>query len=266
MKNFIVFLSFLFVIVTNAQVGVNTTNPKTLFVVDGMKDNNDSGMPTIAQTVNDLSIDENGKVGIGFPPLSLDAKLNVKPNNNSASVLKLYDITDSESDLAAGNGVNYNRLSELLIDDNGNLIRGFNTTQIFPTAQYFSFDGEKANVGTSNVSLITSSPSSIIRFDFLTNFKYGAGSAYLVAGTIIWSLKDGFKVVSHSVTATSIAINDIPVVVGSGTQTLTFNFASDADLIFTTTGSGDTKTLNVKMSSIPYGTSSVYFFNTKKFN
>lgn len=39
-----------------AQVGVNTQNPQGIFHVDGTKDNNASGAPTVAQQANDFIV------------------------------------------------------------------------------------------------------------------------------------------------------------------------------------------------------------------
>lgn len=65
MKKPFLFLSLLCAGTAFSQVGINTTNPQTIFHVDGAKDNPDSGTPTKIQQENDFSITDSGNVGVG---------------------------------------------------------------------------------------------------------------------------------------------------------------------------------------------------------
>lgn len=48
-----------------SQVGINTSNPRTIFHVDGAKDNMTTGIPTSTQQLNDVVVTNNGRLGIG---------------------------------------------------------------------------------------------------------------------------------------------------------------------------------------------------------
>lgn len=48
-----------------SQVGINTSNPRGVFHVDGAKDNLSTGIPAAAQQANDLIVTSSGNVGIG---------------------------------------------------------------------------------------------------------------------------------------------------------------------------------------------------------
>ncbi|EJL70318.1 hypothetical protein [Chryseobacterium populi] len=48
-----------------SQVGINTPNPQGILHVDGAKDNNTAGVPTLAQQANDFIITSSGNTGIG---------------------------------------------------------------------------------------------------------------------------------------------------------------------------------------------------------
>ncbi|SEH49071.1 hypothetical protein [Chryseobacterium culicis] len=62
-----------------SQVGINTSNPQGMFNIDGKKDNNPIGTPTIGQQANDFVITEDGSAGIGttLPDASAILELNV---------------------------------------------------------------------------------------------------------------------------------------------------------------------------------------------
>ena len=47
----------------SSQVGINTSNPKGIFHIDGGKDN--ATTPTLTQELNDFNVKQDGKVGIG---------------------------------------------------------------------------------------------------------------------------------------------------------------------------------------------------------
>ena len=65
----------------NSQIGVGTQNPQGVFHVDGNKDNNSSGIPSIAQQSNDFVVSSGGYVGIGItnPTRKLDIKSTTTP-------------------------------------------------------------------------------------------------------------------------------------------------------------------------------------------
>ncbi len=60
-----------------SQVGINTSNPKGIFHVDGSKDNPSTGNPTAAQQANDFVVTSSGNVGIGTNSPNSSALLDV---------------------------------------------------------------------------------------------------------------------------------------------------------------------------------------------
>jgi hypothetical protein len=82
MKNKVLLLLFC-PLIYSSQVGINTTNPKGIFHIDGAKDNSAVSTPT--QELNDFFVKSDGKVGIGTAdPIDLlsiagqgDADINV---------------------------------------------------------------------------------------------------------------------------------------------------------------------------------------------
>ncbi|MDQ1162210.1 hypothetical protein QE422_002578 [Chryseobacterium sp. SORGH_AS 447] len=76
--------------ISNAQVGINTTNPQTTFHVDGAKDNPTTGAPSASQQLNDVTIDANGNIGVGT--IAPSAKLQI--NAGSGNALKITDTSE----------------------------------------------------------------------------------------------------------------------------------------------------------------------------
>ncbi|THV58933.1 hypothetical protein [Chryseobacterium candidae] len=72
-----------------SQVGINTSNPQTVFHIDGKKDNHPTNIPSTTEEKNDVVVTENGHVGIGIisPSQNLDVNGNVRfrtvPESNS---------------------------------------------------------------------------------------------------------------------------------------------------------------------------------------
>lgn len=60
-----IFFFLLGTVALQAQIGINTNNPQTLFHVDGSKDNVATGTPSASQQANDFVVTSEGKVGIG---------------------------------------------------------------------------------------------------------------------------------------------------------------------------------------------------------
>jgi hypothetical protein len=87
MKNSISLKIFILVISTTtfAQVGVNTSNPKGSFHVDGNTDNPKSGSPNTLQLSNDFIVeDKTSNVGIGTLPES-NSKININIDTNDSN-------------------------------------------------------------------------------------------------------------------------------------------------------------------------------------
>ncbi|WP_144281852.1 hypothetical protein [Chryseobacterium echinoideorum] len=73
-----------------SQVGINTTNPKGIFHIDGGKDNASSSTPT--QELNDFTVKSDGKVGIG--------------TTNPTELLTMIGQGDADIDIALFSGTN----------------------------------------------------------------------------------------------------------------------------------------------------------------
>lgn len=91
MKKYLLLAGFLAINTLSAQMGINTTNPQTAFHVDGTKDNNASGIPTIAQQLNDFAVSSSGGLGIGTTVPNEKVELNSGISNTSG--LKFSNLT-----------------------------------------------------------------------------------------------------------------------------------------------------------------------------
>ncbi|MDP9959212.1 hypothetical protein [Chryseobacterium lathyri] len=94
-----------------SQIGINTPNPQQIFHVDGAKDNPSGGIPSLAQTENDMVIDAAGNIGLGT--LSPTSKLEINSGNADVSGLKFTNLT-STSPVSSG--------ATLGVDDSGNIV------------------------------------------------------------------------------------------------------------------------------------------------
>ncbi|MDG4651886.1 complement C1q domain-containing protein [Chryseobacterium arthrosphaerae] len=107
MKGILIFLCFI-INYSNAQVGINTSNPQTIFHVDGAKDNPASGAPSSAQIANDVAITSAGDIGIGTltPAVKIDAR-SISNTDNSIGIGE----TSQTASAAGGGAVRYNPLN-----------------------------------------------------------------------------------------------------------------------------------------------------------
>lgn len=104
-KNYYALLIGLFgSVILSAQVGINTSNPKAMFHVDGGKDNNTTGTPTVTQQANDFAITTTGNVGIGT--ITPGKKLHVKSTSDPVQFEGLSQGNNNDNILTAdANGV-----------------------------------------------------------------------------------------------------------------------------------------------------------------
>ncbi|WES96652.1 hypothetical protein P2W68_17610 [Chryseobacterium arthrosphaerae] len=107
MKGILIFLCFI-INYSSAQVGINTSNPQTIFHVDGAKDNPASGAPSSAQIANDVAITSAGDIGIGTltPAVKIDAR-SISNTDNSIGIGE----TSQTASAAGGGAVRYNPLN-----------------------------------------------------------------------------------------------------------------------------------------------------------
>ncbi|PWN69459.1 hypothetical protein C1631_015525 [Chryseobacterium phosphatilyticum] len=69
MKRTLIYFLFLLsgnCFLSNAQVGIQTSNPQGVFNIDAAKDNPATGAPSVAQQANDVAVTANGNMGIGI--------------------------------------------------------------------------------------------------------------------------------------------------------------------------------------------------------
>lgn len=100
MKKYLLLAGFLAMNALSAQLGINTHNPQTSFHVDGAKDNNASGTPTLAQQNNDFAITSTGEIGIGTIAPNEKVELNSGTINNSG--LRFTNLTSATPVSATG--------------------------------------------------------------------------------------------------------------------------------------------------------------------
>lgn len=93
MKKYILLLSIWGIsIFTYAQVGINTTNPQGIFHIDSNANNNVTGVPTSAQTKDDVIFTPDGNLGIGEIKNGVKVNLNSGgTNGNPISAFALQD-------------------------------------------------------------------------------------------------------------------------------------------------------------------------------
>lgn len=104
-----VLLSCSFIIsYSNAQVGINTSNPQTLFHVDGAKDNPVTGVPSSTQAANDVAITSAGEIGMGT--LTPAVKIDVRSVTNTDNSIGIGETSQTAS-AAGGGAVRYNPLN-----------------------------------------------------------------------------------------------------------------------------------------------------------
>lgn len=87
-----------------SQVGINTSNPQDTFHVDGGKDNDATGAPTLGQQGNDVIITSAGNIGVG----TVNPAARVEINNGSISgAIKIVDGSQADGKILTSdaNGV-----------------------------------------------------------------------------------------------------------------------------------------------------------------
>jgi hypothetical protein len=99
MKNNAILLGLFFISGSAfSQVGINTSNPQGIFNIDGGKDNPGTGIPTIAQQLNDVTVTSSGNIGIGT--VSPTQKIDIHTGGTASTPVtgfKLADGNQSES-------------------------------------------------------------------------------------------------------------------------------------------------------------------------
>ena len=108
-----------------AQVGINTSNPKGIFNIDGAKDNPATGSGhTAAQQANDFTVLANGRTGIGT--IAPTQKLHIEGNTRMNGMI--YD------------GINTAGVAGQVLSNDGSKVRWVNNLTLTPTV-LGSFDG-----------------------------------------------------------------------------------------------------------------------------
>ena len=114
MKNLIILRKWIFIAgclfihSLGAQVGINTSNPQTIFHIDGARDNPASGTPSSAQASNDVAVTSLGEIGIGI--LSPVVKVDTRSASNTDNSIGVGETSQTAS--AAGSGaIRYNPLN-----------------------------------------------------------------------------------------------------------------------------------------------------------
>lgn len=127
----------LFSIFSNAQVGINTTNPQGVFNIDAAKDNPTSGTPTSIQALNDITVNTAGNFGIGTN--SPQRKLHV---NASSSSVRFENLATLPSNVESAG---------LVMDSNGDIYKN-NTVSV---------EGQIIRIGLNGATYGTTSESAL---------------------------------------------------------------------------------------------------------
>jgi hypothetical protein len=213
-----------------------------------------------------IRVINNGKTVIGDgSTITPTALLDVAPSAASASALRLRNLSDSQG--KQNTEINYSDgVANLMVDKNGNVYKQYNpVTASTPTTAATNFDGSYTVQGPSGTPIATPTTvndGSIIRFTLYTGFALGQGGigANLYA-EITYGNTTGFRVVTYASDAGGTATNGLTIM-GEGTKTLTFDFATGTDLVISSTAT--TTTGEIQMKHTASGTVEVRIFNSFK--
>ncbi|MBB6372745.1 hypothetical protein [Chryseobacterium shigense] len=241
---FIAFPSLLF----SQNVGINNNSPSaTLDIISSNTNSATKALRISNSTPTEiLTVQNDGNVGVNSPTSTANtAQLNVNSGAVSKSVLKLNNLSNTK-DKSILSGVNYNQFSNLVVDNNGNVFKQFDIKTTNTSAS--TFDGSYTAT-TASTSLTNLSGGNIIHFQILTpDFNLGTGD--VLYADITWTRNAGFVVSNYGYDSSSATINPMTVN-GAGTNTLTFDFANGADLVFSVSLTGSVGA-GVNMGSLNY--------------
>ncbi len=219
------------------QVGVNTRNPVGVFHVDGKKDNNTTGIPTLQQQLNDFIITASGSVGIGTVNPDTSAALDMSSIKNKGILIPIITLTSNTDQ------------TTIPLTKTGLLIYNTGTDAGLPTAGYLFWNGTEwrrldntstailtpvisgLNCSSASLSPGTFTAGTAYTGTFIVPYTGGNGAAYpsaapvaasglnftLQAGTL--SLGDGQLVYTVSGTPTASSPSTISVPITSGDRT-----------------------------------------------
>ncbi|MFP3591409.1 hypothetical protein [Chryseobacterium sp. SIMBA_038] len=222
--------------VTFGQVGINTSNPRGTFHIDGAKDNNSTGAPTAAQQLNDLIVTNAGNVGVGTTTPT--AKMEINSGTANTSGFKFTNLT-STTPISAGQTIG--------VDASGNVVTLPNPTAVgVTTAEVDSSSGADFNVNDSSDAVVSGSTQTItiptggkavfinfmLGIDFVTPYA-GTGAGYFRAMLFI----DGVATNTYLITQEPISTASP----NTGGQQLQYTLSAVKEL------SAGTHTLDVRM-------------------
>ncbi|MGV0924495.1 hypothetical protein [Empedobacter tilapiae] len=184
MKKHLVILMSLFSSVTLfSQVGINTENPQQLFHTDGKSSaattNPTTGVPSVAQQVDDVVITNQGRVGIGVitPTQSLDV--------NGRTRIRNTDILTSTT------------VSPIFVDENGLVGKANISPQsqiaFFTSTSTLTFTPSNYNTGSDQIVPITSSNQSLNTINATIpstgNIRINQSGNYLIGASLNFGLR-----------------------------------------------------------------------------
>ncbi|MBS7253618.1 hypothetical protein [Flavobacterium branchiicola] len=227
--------------------GINTKNPQGVLHIDGAKDNPAAGVPSAAQQANDVIASAEGNVGVGTTAPTARVELR---GTTTVPPIKVINIGGSNS----ANNVDNNTLVPVMIDEDGIMMKQY-TPVLFENSYALNSDFYFAS-GASRTIFTGVSSSTIVLFEFHTNYAFGNSNTSILYGSISFSVKNGFKVGDWSFSGNGATTG--ASLSGLGTNTLTFNYISGADLIFQYSAGVITVRKSVS------GTFNMYVYNGKK--
>ncbi len=187
----------------NAQIDVSTALPSKAFDATGQKS-------------NEITANENSGI---TPPV---ARVDILSDGTIAPI-RARDMQVSN----VATYVNKQTLQPVVIDNNGVMVKKFSPVYLNNS---YSFDGEILITPGGSAQTVVTNIYGIVIFKFVTNFSFGNNNSSMLYGQVSFSEKKGFQVAADWNYSGNTYTSDVTLV-GLGTHTLTFDYASDPDLI-----------------------------------
>lgn len=218
-KNILILAIIHFAIISNGQVGVNTTRPLAAFHIDGANDNSLNNQPSATQLRNDIAITNEGKMGIGT--IAPTAKLHIIGSTGVIAPVKAKDmpISNSSEELFLKE-----TLRPVLIDANGVVITRNN---FLSEEGSYSVDKDFSVPITPDFNTLFESinESTIVTFKFSTDFENSSEDGFTINAKVSYSIRRGFRV-SRDWIFSGPRTGQVTLS-GEGTNNLIFNIGGD---------------------------------------
>lgn len=200
------------------QVGINTSNPQTIFNIDGKKDNPLTGAPTAAQGINDFVVTEDGNVGVG--KVNPASKVEINSGTANTSGLQFTNFT-SASPVSSG--------ATLGVDSSGKvvIVQGSSFSPAFGRVVLGGTRNVTANSTDQNLLsfALPSAGTYLITYSIRGEIQVNGGYGYLVAALNTTNLP-GSMIPNTEILIVASRDASREVIGGTGTGTLIVTVAA----------------------------------------